>query len=213
MESGDLSASLEWEVLLRHNDHTHFDVFRATGASGSFVVDDHGDLDWSLELCATAADPQGLSAQECRALPAHTSRYSFESKPSGLVLALGGVQRTTPFTVTPVVGSNLQITAPSPQAGLTFQSWSDGGDATHGIRIGPESRTLVATFSGAGGGTTGRRGSGGSAPSGSDEQGCACEAVRPRSSGAADWLAGVAFLLFGLRRRATLVSLRSSKPS
>ena len=100
-ESGDLSESIEWEVLLRHNDHTHFDVFKATGANGSFVVSDHGDLDWSLELCAEARDAQGLATRVCRALPAKTSQYLFESTPSGLELSVGGTQRTTPFVLTP----------------------------------------------------------------------------------------------------------------
>ena len=214
-ESGDLSDSMDWEVLLRHNDHTHFDVFTATGASGSFTVTDHGDLDWSLEICAKATDAQGLATAICRDLPARTALYGFESNPSGLLVAVGGAQRTTPFTVAAVVNSNLQIAAPSPQAGLTFQSWSDGGEATHGILIGATSQTLVATYGGAGGSgaggggsgaTSGAGGSGASVPRGdgsssSEDQGCACEVVNAHSMTGSIWFAGVGLALLALRRR------------
>jgi len=151
-QSGNLSAVLDWEVLLHHNDHTHFDAFSATGPSGSFVVSDHGELNWSLEICATASDPQGLSTTVCRPLPARTSSYTFATNPPGLSLTVAGVSQVAPFTVAAIVNSTLQIVAPATQNNLTFQSWSDGGTANHDILIGTTARTLTATYAGTAGG-------------------------------------------------------------
>ena len=61
----------------------------------------------------------------------------FESTPSGLELAVNAESAPAPFTRTVIEGSANSISAPSPQSLLgqnwVFQSWSDGGSASHNL--------------------------------------------------------------------------------
>src|SRR6185436_1011555 len=145
-ENGNLSASMRWEVLLHHNDHVHFDFFSATGPSGTFVAADHGELNWFLEVCASATDAQMLTTRVCRDLLPRTAAYTFNTSPQGLSLSVGGVTRAAPFTVETVLNSNLPVTAPAAQAGFEFASWSDGGAASHTILVTEGARTFTATY-------------------------------------------------------------------
>jgi glucose/arabinose dehydrogenase len=62
-------GSLSWTVLLHHNTHVHT-FAGGTGASGSFVVEDHGSVGafW-YELILTATDSSGLKASRSLTLP------------------------------------------------------------------------------------------------------------------------------------------------
>ncbi|MBE0682899.1 MAG: sortase [Anaerolineales bacterium] len=146
-EDGSLSdASLQWEVLLHHNQHVHFDsILGLTGNTGSFEVPDHGDNTW-LELCLTVTDSGGLSDQDCVNLTPNTVAISFDTVPSGLVLEYDGVTYTTPFTVVTGVNSTRDLIAPQIQGCYHFSSWSDGGAASHQIVIGATSQPFIATY-------------------------------------------------------------------
>jgi len=148
IEDGTLpGSSLEWEVLLHHNAHVHFDYYHFTGAGGSFVVPDHGDGTW-IELCLTATDngPNPLSDRTCTFLLPNTAAYAFRSVPSGLQLAYQGVGYTTPFTVTTIVSSTQDLIAAPIQASRSFSLWSDGGAASHQIVILPTPQIITATY-------------------------------------------------------------------
>jgi beta-mannanase/glucose/arabinose dehydrogenase len=56
--------NLEWQVLLHHNEHIHYDFFHAIGSVGSFVIPEHGSNTW-LELCLTVTDSGGLQDTKC----------------------------------------------------------------------------------------------------------------------------------------------------
>ncbi|MCB1824480.1 MAG: PKD domain-containing protein [Candidatus Competibacteraceae bacterium] len=75
-----------------------------------------------------------------------TVQYTFDSQPSGLNLTYDGASRATPFTVDAVAGSQHSIGAPASQSNYNFNSWSDGGAATHTITIGASPQTLTANY-------------------------------------------------------------------
>ena len=73
-------------------------------------------------------------------------QYTFDSQPSGLSLIYDGASRVTPFTVDVEAGSQHSISALTSQSNYTFDSWSDGGTATHTITIGTSAQTLTANY-------------------------------------------------------------------
>ena len=73
------------------------------------------------------------------------------SQPTGLHLLVNGVQGTTPFARTVIVGSQNTIQAVTPQKkggkSHRFKRWSDGGAAGHTI-VAPSVATIYkATYS------------------------------------------------------------------
>jgi hypothetical protein len=156
-ESGTLPpGSLEWFVTLYHcpgiDCHTH-PFLHTIGAGGSFTAPDHGDNSY-FEISLWATDSGGATGTVTRRVDPQTSQVTFNSSPSGLQIVYGGTSRTTPFTVTSIVGSTQTISAPSPQGSNVFTSWSDGGAQQHNIVIGASNTTLAATFNGGTGSTT-----------------------------------------------------------
>lgn len=160
-EDGSLTgASLEWNLLLHHNTHIHYDFHHGLGETGGFAAADHED-DSYLELCLTVTDSGGLHGTDCISLYPNTVTYTFDTIPTGLTLSYSGISRTTPFTVTATVGGLRTIGAPVSQSGLYFHNWTDAGTPTHDIAIQSAATTLVATYSAVpyaivwdGGGTT-----------------------------------------------------------
>jgi LPXTG-site transpeptidase (sortase) family protein len=148
-EDGGLSgASLQWDVLLHHNQHVHFDAIPGLiGNTGSFTIPDHGDDSW-IELCLTVIDSGGQYDQECVDLQPNEVTLSFATVPSGLNLDYDGVTYITPFDVTSIVGGIRDLIAATTQESChNFISWSDGGAATHQVTIGSNSQTYIATYS------------------------------------------------------------------
>lgn len=147
-EDGNLSgASLQWDILLHHNQHIHFDFIPGLiGTSGNFPVPDHGDNTW-IELCLTVTDSGGLNDQDCVNLQPNVVTLSFDTIPSGLELEYDGVTYTTPFNITTNVNSVRDLIAPLTQEGChNFTSWSDGGAATHQITTTSTPQTFIATY-------------------------------------------------------------------
>jgi hypothetical protein len=72
------------------------------------------------------------------------------SGPPEVVLALAGTVGPTPLSRTLPVGSMVTVSAPPStvtQSGtLVFNSWSDGGAATHEIVVSTGDTTLVADY-------------------------------------------------------------------
>jgi glucose/arabinose dehydrogenase len=146
VEDGELAgASLQWSVTLHHLEHVHYDYFNGEGESGSFRYDDHGD-DTYLELCLTAADSQGLEDTNCVNIKAEEVTYTFSSVPSGLPITYAGSRYETPFKVKTYIDATRIIGAPQETDGLSFDKWSDGGEAVHEIVIGESAQTLTATY-------------------------------------------------------------------
>lgn len=147
LQDGELGGnSLSWTLRLNHNDHTHPDGLPPlSGETGSFVAPDHGD-DTSLTLCLTATDSSDNVATSCVNLFFETVAYTLTTEPSGLALSWEGATRTTPFTVETNTNAEQTLVALLEQDGLTFDSWSDGGERVHAITIGETPQTLTATY-------------------------------------------------------------------
>jgi glucose/arabinose dehydrogenase len=134
-----------WEGIVHHNEHVHYDAFRATGPSGHFEYEVHDD-DSYLELCLTVTDSVGLTATDCVDLVPRTAHYTFVTEPPGLDLVYDGVRRPTPFSVDAPVGVARAVSAPPAQGRHTFARWSDGGAAAHDVLVTPDDAVLTASY-------------------------------------------------------------------
>jgi hypothetical protein len=152
-EDGSLEATMSWSVVLHHcatptDCHEHPQIERI-GPSGSFHAPEH-EYPAFLEFVARATDSRGATTETTLALEPVTSSLTFVTNPVGLQLLAGQHQGATPFTVTAISGSRVSVTAPSPQSSggdtYAFESWSDGGAASHEVLAGPGSATYTSTF-------------------------------------------------------------------
>jgi len=157
-QDGTLPASaLSWSLILHHcitptDCHAHQLQSFSGVASGSITAPDHAYPCW-LELQLTATDSQGLASTTSVRLDPRTVVLTFRTNPGGLVLTdlvVNEAPRTTPFSVTVVVGSANSVSAPSPQqfhkASYLFTSWSDGGPQSHTITAPGVNTTYTATY-------------------------------------------------------------------
>ena len=145
---GDLTDAIDWTGILHHNVHTHPDFLPpTTGGSGEVELDDHGD-DTFLELCATVTNSAGLSASDCVEVRPRTTTVTIDSVPQGVSVSFEDITKLTPFTVTANVGGTRTLSAPQSSGCLSFDSWSDGGAATHDVVVGATPQTYSASFTG-----------------------------------------------------------------
>ncbi|MFI9815063.1 PQQ-dependent sugar dehydrogenase [Saccharothrix variisporea] len=157
-QDGSVAASgLSWTLLLDHcfstsDCHEHVvETFNGV-ASGQFTAPDH-QYPASLRLRLTATDSQGLSTSTTVRLEPQTVQLTFKTSPGGLRLSGLGFNestRSTPFTVTVIVGSANSVSAPETQvqnrSTYTFVSWSDGGAKEHTITAPPFNTTYTAIY-------------------------------------------------------------------
>ena len=153
------ASKLSWSLILHHCDlanncHEHPVQDFSGVAQGSFVAPDH-EYPAYLELTLTATDSGGHSDTESVRLDPQTVALTFRTDPTGLKLAVGSSQATTPFSRTVIVGSTSSMSAISPQKlgnkRYKFVSWSDGGAQTHNIVAPSSSATYTATYKANGG--------------------------------------------------------------
>jgi glucose/arabinose dehydrogenase len=157
-QDGALPASaLTWALFVHHcftptDCHTHLIQTLNEVSSGSVTAPDHEYPCW-LELRLTATDSGGLSSTASLRLDPKTVVLTFKTNPGGLVLSdlvVNEAPRTTPFSVTVVVGSANSVSAPSPQqfkrSTYNFASWSDGGPQSHTITAPAVNTTYTATY-------------------------------------------------------------------
>ena len=152
-EDGALPAeAFSWALVLQHcpaSCHTHVvQTFEGT-TSGSFSTPDH-EYPSHLELRLTVTDLGGLARTDTVSLYPQTVDLTFASSPAGLRIGVGSEEATAPFTRTVIVGSNNSVSAPAPQSiggtWYAFDSWSDGGAASHTIAAPATPTTFTATF-------------------------------------------------------------------
>lgn len=135
---------LSWGTRILHcpfiaeptNCHAH-PLQDFPGVSGGNLIAPEHDYPSYLEITLTASDKRGLSTSKTIKLSPRVFTVHLASEPPGIPITAGLVAKTTPFEVPSVEGSQLVISAP-PTAELngktyTWQSWSDGGAATHTI--------------------------------------------------------------------------------
>jgi glucose/arabinose dehydrogenase len=158
VQDGTLPASaLSWSLVMHHcftpsDCHTHLIQTFNGVSSGSVAAPDHEYPCW-LELQLTATDSGGLATTTSVRLDPKTVVLTFRTNPGGLVLTnmvVNEAPRSTPFSVTVVVGSANSVSAPSPQqfnkSIYNFISWSDGGPQSHTITAPAVNTTYTATY-------------------------------------------------------------------
>ena len=157
-QDGTLPASaLSWSLIVHHcftptDCHTHLIQTLNGVSSGSFAAPDHEYPCW-LEVQLTATDSGGLTSTPSVRLDPKTVVLTFRTNPGGLVLSdlvVNEAPRTTPFSVTVVVGSANSVSAPSPQqfnkSTYNFNSWSDGGPQSHTVTAPAVNTTYTAIY-------------------------------------------------------------------
>jgi len=157
-QEGTLPASaLTWSLILHHcftptDCHTHLIQTINGVSSGSFTAPDHNYPCW-LELQLSGTDSGGLTSATSVRLDPKTVVLTFKTNPAGLVLSdlvVNEAPRTTPFSLTVVVGSANSVSAPSPQqfkkSTYFFTSWSDGGAQSHTITAPAVNTAYTATY-------------------------------------------------------------------
>ena len=156
-QDGPLPDSrLSWRVLRHHGtSHTHPWLPDTSGNNvpmpAAPAPEDILTTETSyLEVRLTATDSHGLSATTVRDFSPRIVNLDFRTVPSGLELDLFGAEVTSPYTLPAWEDWQLNVSAPRQTDGTgrtwIFDSWSDGGAASHTITTGTAPSTYTATF-------------------------------------------------------------------
>ena len=153
-EDGTLSPNaFTWQVDFHHDTHTHPFLPATSGSTGgSFTVPRTGETSANVwyRIHLTVRDSGGLTHSTFVDVVPRKVTISLATSPAGLQVTLDGQPVTTPFSVQGVVGITRTLGAVSPQTfGSTtyqFQSWSDGGAATHDITTPASNTAYTATY-------------------------------------------------------------------
>ena len=145
-EDGDLTDQIEWSAVLHHNAHTHPDLLPpTTGAGGSFTLLDHDDNTY-VELCAEVSNSAGGVASDCVDIRPRTAMVTVDSVPGGREVSFGEAIGNAPLAIAANVGATRVLSVPQSSGCFEFESWSDGGEATHAITVPDQAATYTATF-------------------------------------------------------------------
>jgi glucose/arabinose dehydrogenase/chitodextrinase len=152
-QQGALSgAALSWSLVMRHcttptSCHSHQIQDYPGVASGSFNAPDH-EYPSHLELTVTATDAGGLADTETIRLDPRTVRLTLASEPAGAALTFNSESAAAPLTHEVIARSRNSIGATTPQSigsqNHVFESWSDGGAASHDVTAPDTDATLTA---------------------------------------------------------------------
>ena len=146
------ASGLSWVVDLLHCPdacHRHPGVFTAEGvASGSFTVPDH-EYPSTLELRLTARDGD-RSATVTRGITYQWTELTIASEPAGVELSAGGHTGPAPYTERFATNGLVTLSAPRTATidGVPHElvGWSDGGAASHEVRVPPAATTYTARY-------------------------------------------------------------------
>src|SRR5215217_2478629 len=150
-DDGSLPASaFTWQVDFHHDTPTHpfIPAFSVTTA-GQFAILTTGptatDVWYRIHL--TVKDSSGLTHTVFRDILPVVEAVTLNTNPAGLQIKLDDQPHSTPLNISTVVGVTRTISAVSPQLVngqlYEFDSWSDGGAATHTVNHGG---TFTANF-------------------------------------------------------------------
>jgi glucose/arabinose dehydrogenase len=152
-EGGALPASaFNWSIVFHHNTHTHPFLDSIPGVtSGTFQIPVTGETDpdqW-YRVTLTVTDSGGLQQQTYVDVLPNLSTFTLASNVAGAQINLDGQPKSTPITITGVVGMQRALAAPTQTINnqtYAFASWSDGGAAAHAIITPAIATTYTATF-------------------------------------------------------------------
>lgn len=155
-EEGPLPAErLTWWADFHHDTHTHPFLPPTSGSEGGTVtiptVGETSDNVW-YRFYLVATDAEGAADTVFQDVLPNKVTLTLNTHPAGLEVTLDGQPRLTPLTVNAVVGIERELGVVSPQTvgstTYTFESWSDGGAATHPITTPATNTTYTATYTG-----------------------------------------------------------------
>ena len=146
-------AGLDWRLILHHCNtfgcHEHPQRQFSDTAGGTFTAPDHL-APAHLELELTATDSDGNTATTSLQLDARTVILNFQTSPPGLNVQYGDRLSPTLVSFPAIVGSNVTLSAPSPQTinntTYRFASWLHGQPQTHTLVAPAETTTYTARF-------------------------------------------------------------------
>ena len=155
-EEGSLpSARLTWWADFHHDTHTHpFLPVTAGVGSGTITVPTVGETSDNVwyRFYLEVVDGEGVADTVIRDIQPQKAALTLATVPAGLQVTLDGQPRTTPLTVTGVVGMERELGVVSPQTvGMTtytFASWGHGGSASQTITAPATATTYTATYTG-----------------------------------------------------------------
>ncbi len=142
------ASQFVWHVDFEHGAQaTTFIPSTGDTTTLDFTIPTTGETSTSVSyrVYLTVTDSIGLKTTTTFDILPVTSHISLESNIPGISLILDGQTVSSPFNVTGVVGMDRKLQAPLTQTigGTTyvFDSWSDGGTATHDISF-PSANTV-----------------------------------------------------------------------
>jgi PKD repeat protein len=154
VEDGGLpSSAFSWPVDFLHAGHVHPGVPTVGTKTLSYPIpttghDFSGDTRYRITL--TVTDSNGLAASRSISIYPDKVNLSFDTVPSGLVINVDGLPRTTPFVHDTLIGFSHTIEAPNQIVGGTaysFDFWFDGGTQQHTIVVPAVSQSYTASYS------------------------------------------------------------------
>lgn len=153
-EDGNLpSSAFTWRIDFHVNGQARPFVPSTSGTTGgSFTIPRRGETSANVfyRIHLTVRDAQGLTHSTFHDVVPRTARITLLTEPAGLRVTLDGQAMTAPQTVTSVVGiiRTLGVVSPQTADGISyeFESWSDGGAATHEITTQTTDQTFTARF-------------------------------------------------------------------
>ncbi len=151
-EDGSLAASrLTWWVDLHHDTHTHPFRPETTGAGGPVTIPTQGETSDNIfyRFHLRATDSTGATNEVTRDILPQKAQVTVTSVPAGLALTLDGQPITAPTLFPGVVGIERSLGAANQNLGgrrYRFDSWSDGGGATHTVSTPVANTTYTANF-------------------------------------------------------------------
>jgi glucose/arabinose dehydrogenase len=153
-ENGTLPPSaFTWRVDFHHDTHNHPFVPETSGATGgSFTIPTTGETAANVwyRIHLTVRDAGGLTHSTFVDVVPRKATITLATEPAALRVTLDGQPFTAPHAVESVVGMvrTLGVVSPQTVGGITyvFESWSDGGAATHNISTPASNTTYIARF-------------------------------------------------------------------
>jgi glucose/arabinose dehydrogenase len=151
------AANFTWQVDFHHaapQPHVHPFVPPTSGiTSGSFTIPNQNfetSAQVFFRILLTVRDSAGLSHQTFVDVVPRVVSLNLGANPTGLRVTLDSQPVTTPFSVDGVVGMQRGLGVVSPQTSgnqsFVFDSWSDGGAASHTIVTPTSDATFTANY-------------------------------------------------------------------
>ncbi|KUI25543.1 hypothetical protein AU196_22250 [Mycobacterium sp. IS-1742] len=146
------STAYKWTVVFHHNEHTHPFADNIVGETATITIPrsrDQIDGTW-YRVHLTVTDSSGLSTSTYEDIMPNLVDLTIAASDPGARFTIDGLPYTGSYTERAVVGVDYVVSAPTTQTvngrQLTFDGWSDGGTATHTIRVPADATTYTANY-------------------------------------------------------------------